>query len=65
MLKVSERRQWPQTQLKDIVTGLFNTKLKKTFFSSQETTEAFLVNSTAASSSVAGFKVQKIRKNEK
>lgn len=25
-LKVSERRQWPQTELKDMVTGLFNTK---------------------------------------
>lgn len=25
-LKAFERRQWPQTQLKDTVTGLFNTK---------------------------------------
>ncbi|TNN78626.1 hypothetical protein EYF80_011221 [Liparis tanakae] len=50
----AQRRQWPQTELKDMVTGLFNTK-RRLFFP-LETTEAFLERSAADFSSVAAFK---------
>lgn len=56
-LKVSERRKWPQTQLRDTVTGLFNTKRRPFLWRP--------VRSSAADfSSLAAFKVQKIRKME-
>lgn len=51
----------PQTQLRDMLTGLFNTK-RRLFFFPPETAEAFLERRAARLSSVAAFKVREIRK---